>query len=150
MTMTKLQYFSKDRNEDRRSQPHQPDGQPADSPLDGPQFHRAGRSERMSRRAHRQSFGDPAFDADPAEHPRPDDAAEHADHDYRHGRQGRNPPELADTDSAIAVVTDFGSSEATTAGSAPIQRAINATLTIPTALPTRIATTIEITFPRML
>ena len=60
------------------------------------------------------------------------------------------PPELADTDSAIAVVTDFGSSEATTAGSAPIQRAINATLTIPTALPTRIATTIEITFPRML
>ena len=73
----------------------------------------------MSRRAHRQSFGDPAFDADPAEHPRPDDAAEHADHDYRHGRQGRNPAELADTDSAIAVVTDFGSSEATTAGSAP-------------------------------
>ena len=52
MTMTKLQYFSKDRNEDRRSQPHQPDGQPADSPLDGPQFHRAGRSERMSRRAY--------------------------------------------------------------------------------------------------
>ena len=60
------------------------------------------------------------------------------------------PPELADSDSAMAVVTDLGSSDATTAGSAPIQRAISATLRMPTALPVTIAMTIEITLPRML
>lgn len=60
------------------------------------------------------------------------------------------PPELADSDSAMAVVTDLGSSDATTAGlgSHPArdqrdaQNADGAAVTI--------AMTIEITLPRML
>ena len=57
------------------------------------------------------------------------------------------PPDCAETFSAMAVVTDLGSSDAMTACSAPIARAISATLRMPTALPVTIAVTIAITLP---